>query len=52
MVQKEGKSAETFPTQRQAVEAARRTVRNKTASQLVIHFMEETAGFENMKHTE
>jgi hypothetical protein len=37
VVQKEGKSAETFPTQRQAVEAARRTVKNKTTGQLVIH---------------
>src|SRR5437588_3407983 len=37
VVQKEGNSAETFPTQRQAVEAARKIVRNKTAGQLVIH---------------
>ena len=37
VVQKEGKSAETFPTQRKAVEAARRIVKDKTAGQLVIH---------------
>lgn len=37
VVQKEGKSAETFPTQREAVEAARQIVRDKTPGQLVIH---------------
>jgi hypothetical protein len=37
VVQKEGKSAETFPTQREAVEAARQIVKHKTAGQLVIH---------------
>jgi hypothetical protein len=37
VVQKEGKSPEAFPTQRQAIEAARRIVRNNTAGQLVIH---------------
>jgi len=37
VVQKEGKNAETFPTQREAVEAARQIVRHKTEGQLVIH---------------
>src|SRR5579863_6229911 len=37
VVQKEGKTAETFPTQREAVEAARQIVKDKTAGQLVIH---------------
>jgi hypothetical protein len=37
VLQKEGKSAETFPTQREAVEAARQIVKDKTAGQLVIH---------------
>jgi hypothetical protein len=37
VVQKEGKRAETFPTQREAVEAARQIVRRNTAGQLVIH---------------
>ena len=37
MVQKEGKGAETFPTRREAVKAARQIVRDKTAGQLVIH---------------
>ena len=37
MVQKEGKSAAIFPTQREAVEAAREIVKDKAAGQLVIH---------------
>jgi len=36
-VQKEGRRATTFPTQREAVEAARQIVRDNTAGQLVIH---------------
>ncbi|MEO8663766.1 MAG: DUF2188 domain-containing protein [Bryobacteraceae bacterium] len=37
VVQKEGKSAETYPTQREAVAAARKIVKHKAAGQLVIH---------------
>src|SRR5688572_29163053 len=37
VLQKEGNSAETFPTQREAVKAARRIVRDKAAGQVVIH---------------
>lgn len=37
VVQKEGKSAETFRTKRKAVEAAREIVKDKSAGQLAIH---------------
>lgn len=37
VVQKEGKTAELFATQREAVNAARQTVKDKTVGQLVVH---------------
>jgi Uncharacterized protein conserved in bacteria (DUF2188) len=37
VVQREGKAAETFSTQREAIQAARQIVRDKNFGQLVIH---------------
>jgi hypothetical protein len=37
VVRKEGRHAETYPTQRAAVDAARQSIKDSTQGQLVIH---------------
>ena len=37
VVRKEGRRAETYPTQREAVDAARQSIKDSTQGQLVIH---------------